>query len=105
MHNGRNAVTFAHFSAEAGTDGVVPAGAKLVTRVGTPLIGAAAAPGPVLPSTADFDRDPALASATVFETTVLVRVTDKPVEYGAAVRAAQQVYARAHAETRQLVGA
>jgi len=36
---------------------------------------------------------------------VLARVTDKTVEYGAGVRAAQQVYARAEAETRQLVGA
>lgn len=36
---------------------------------------------------------------------VLARVTDKNVEYGAAVRAAQQVYARAQSESRQLVGA
>jgi len=36
---------------------------------------------------------------------VLARVTDKSVEYGAAVRAAQQVYARSQAEKRQLVGA
>jgi len=36
---------------------------------------------------------------------VLARVTDKSVEFGAAVRAAQQVYARSQAEKRQLVGA
>ena len=36
---------------------------------------------------------------------VLARVTEKNVEYGAAVRAAQQVYARAQVEKRQLVGA
>ncbi len=36
---------------------------------------------------------------------VLARVTDKSVEYGAAVRAAQQVYARTQSEKRQLVGA
>jgi aspartate aminotransferase-like enzyme len=36
---------------------------------------------------------------------VLARVTDKNVEYGAAVRAAQQVYARTTTEKRQLVGA
>jgi aspartate aminotransferase-like enzyme len=36
---------------------------------------------------------------------VLARVTDKNVEYGAAVRAAQQVYARTQSEKRQLVGA
>ncbi|HKH98080.1 MAG TPA: alanine--glyoxylate aminotransferase family protein [Candidatus Sulfotelmatobacter sp.] len=36
---------------------------------------------------------------------VLTQVTGKSVEYGAAVRAAQQVYARTQAEKRQLVGA
>jgi aspartate aminotransferase-like enzyme len=36
---------------------------------------------------------------------VLARVTDKSVEYGVAVRAAQQVYARTQFEKRQLVGA
>ena len=36
---------------------------------------------------------------------VLARVTDKSVEYGAAVRAAQQVYARTQSEKRQLVNA
>jgi aspartate aminotransferase-like enzyme len=36
---------------------------------------------------------------------VLARVTGKPVEYGAAVRAAQEVYARGLSGKRQLVGA
>ena len=36
---------------------------------------------------------------------VLARVTERSVEYGAAVRAAQQVYARTLAGKRQLVGA
>jgi len=36
---------------------------------------------------------------------VLARVTDKSVEYGAAVRAAQQVYARTQTDKRQLVNA
>ena len=36
---------------------------------------------------------------------VLARVTEKKVEYGAAVRAAQEVYARAQSENRQPVGA
>jgi aspartate aminotransferase-like enzyme len=36
---------------------------------------------------------------------VLANVTGKPVEYGAAVRAAQEVYARSLAEKRQPVGA
>jgi aspartate aminotransferase-like enzyme len=35
---------------------------------------------------------------------VLARVTEKSIEYGAAVRAAQQVYARTLSERRQLVG-
>jgi aspartate aminotransferase-like enzyme len=36
---------------------------------------------------------------------VLARVADRPVEYGAAVRAAQEVYARTQAGKRHLVGA
>lgn len=36
---------------------------------------------------------------------VLARVTEKSVDYGSAVRAAQQAYARALSEKRQLVGA
>jgi aspartate aminotransferase-like enzyme len=36
---------------------------------------------------------------------VLATVTEKPVEYGAAVRAAQQVYAKRNAKVRQTVGA
>jgi hypothetical protein len=77
MHNGRNAFTYVHLRAAAGTDGVVPAGCKLATRIGTALIGTPSPPGPVLPVTADFDADPALFDATVFETTALVRVFDR----------------------------
>jgi aspartate aminotransferase-like enzyme len=36
---------------------------------------------------------------------VLTSVTGKPVQYGSALRAAQEVYARSHAERRQPVGA
>jgi aspartate aminotransferase-like enzyme len=36
---------------------------------------------------------------------VLARLTDKEVEYGAAVRAAQQIYARARSEKKQLANA
>jgi aspartate aminotransferase-like enzyme len=36
---------------------------------------------------------------------VLAKTTGKPVEYGASVRAAQEVYARALSDKRQLVGA
>jgi hypothetical protein len=36
---------------------------------------------------------------------VLARSTGKSVEYGAAVRAAQEVYARGLSRKRQLVGA
>ena len=75
MHNGRNAVTHVHFRATAGTDGVVPPGAKLVTHITVPLIGETAPPGPIIPVEADFDNDPALVPSTVFETTALTRVT------------------------------
>lgn len=75
MHNGRNAVTYVHFRATAGTEGVVPAGAGLVTRINVPLIGETAPPGAVIPMDARFDSDPALTRVTVFETTALVRVT------------------------------
>jgi hypothetical protein len=36
---------------------------------------------------------------------VLARVSEKRVEYGFAVRAAQEVYARTQSEKRQLVSA
>ena len=36
---------------------------------------------------------------------VLTTVTGKPVPYGAAVRAAQEVYAKRNAETQESVGA
>ncbi|RXF74121.1 hypothetical protein [Hansschlegelia zhihuaiae] len=73
MHQGRNAYAFVQFDATAGAPGFVPAGAKLVTRIGRPLIGDAGAPGAVMPATADFDADPALDGATVFETTARIR--------------------------------
>ncbi len=73
MHNGRNAATFVHFTAGPG-GGVVPAGAKLLTRVGMPLIGELAPPGPTITTQPDFDGDPALAGVTVFETTALVTI-------------------------------
>ena len=77
MHDGRNAFTFVHFAVDGGTDGVVPAGARLVTRVGVPLRGQPAAPGVVIPPAAvDFDGDAALAEVTVFETTATVRAVD-----------------------------
>jgi hypothetical protein len=77
MHDGRNACSYVHFRAVAGTDGVVPMGTKLSTRIGKALIGAPSPPGTVLPSTADFEGDPALAGATVFETAMLTNVTAK----------------------------
>jgi hypothetical protein len=75
MHDGRNAWTYAQFEAAAGTSGVVPQGAQLLTRVGRPLRGQAQAPGVVIPlGAADVDADPALADAVVFETTARTRV-------------------------------
>src|SRR3546814_161108 len=47
----------------------VPQGTRLLTRITRPLRGQPAAPGPVIPpDMLDFDADPALQSATVFET-------------------------------------
>lgn len=77
MHNGRNAFTYVHLRAAPGTNGIIPAGCKLVTRIAAPLIGASAAPDTMLPSIADFDGDPALAGATVFEATALTRVREE----------------------------
>lgn len=75
MHDGRNAFAFAHFEARAGTAGVVPQGAQLATRIGRPLRGQTAAPDAVIAAgTADFDADPALSDAVVFETTARTRV-------------------------------
>jgi hypothetical protein len=76
MSNGRNAATFVHFVAVPGSNVVVPESTKLVSRIGVPLIGEVGAPGSVIPVTADFDNDPALMDATVFETMASVRVID-----------------------------
>lgn len=76
MHHGRNAVTYVHFAAEPGTDGVVPAGAKLLTRVSRPLRGESNPPGLILSVDVDLDSDAALADVVVFETTAITRVTD-----------------------------
>jgi hypothetical protein len=77
MHKGRNAASFVHLEAEPATDGVVPTGVQLCTRIGRPLRGEATPPGQVLPVDVDFDNDPALAEATVFETMARTRVTDR----------------------------
>ncbi len=73
-HNGRSAATFVHFEAADGPDAVVPTGAQLSTRIGAPLRGETTPPGPVLPGAADFNGDPALAGAVVFETAARTRV-------------------------------
>jgi hypothetical protein len=75
MHDGRNAATFVQFDLDPAPDPtprVVPAGTRLVTRIARALAGASAPPGPLLPAAADFDGDPALERATVFETTSLI---------------------------------
>jgi hypothetical protein len=74
LHEGRNAHGFVAFDAAPGGDGVVLAGVKLGTRIGAPLAGAAGPPGLIIPETADFDADPALLGATVFETSAPTRV-------------------------------
>ena len=80
MHDGRNAATFVQFDLDPAPDPtprVVPAGTRLATRIAQPLIGQAAPPGAVLPADADFDTDPALEQATVFETTALIATTSR----------------------------
>ncbi|MGB3243251.1 MAG: hypothetical protein WBB25_01850 [Sulfitobacter sp.] len=75
MHDGRNAATFVQFDLDPAPDAVlrvVPGGTRLCTRITQALTGAVSAPGAVLPASADFDNDPALAGATVFETTALI---------------------------------
>jgi hypothetical protein len=74
MHDGRNAYAYVHFTARPGPGSVVPAGAKLLTRIGVPLIGETSAPGPTIPNPPQFDSDPALGEVTVFETTVLAQI-------------------------------
>ncbi|MGO4835731.1 hypothetical protein AB4144_26165, partial [Rhizobiaceae sp. 2RAB30] len=76
MRNGRNSATFVHFVAVAGSNVVVPQSTKLVSRIGVPLVGEVGAPGPVIPVTADFDSDPALTKALVFETMAPFRLID-----------------------------
>ncbi|HEX8641617.1 MAG TPA: hypothetical protein VF704_10755 [Allosphingosinicella sp.] len=74
MHQGRSAWTFVHFTAEEATAAVLPPETRLSTRIGRALRGAPAPPGTLLPATADWERDPALADAVVFETTAACRV-------------------------------
>ncbi len=75
MHDGRNGVSFVQFDLGPPPDGtprVIPGGTRLSTRIADPLVGATIPPGALLPATADFDNDPALEGATVFETTALI---------------------------------
>jgi len=74
VHNGRSATSFVHFEADSGPEAVVPTGTQLCTRIGQPLRGAANPPGTMLPADADFDGDPALDDAVVFETMARTRV-------------------------------
>ena len=77
MHQGRNAATFLHFASGPGAPGVVPQGARLLTKISQPLRGTLAPPGVVIPvGTADLDGDPVLQSAAVFETTARTRVLE-----------------------------
>jgi hypothetical protein len=69
LHEGRNAFAFVQLDVTG--NGVVPAGTRLLTRIRDALRGAAAPPGALIPASPqpDFDADPALATATVFEAT------------------------------------
>jgi hypothetical protein len=76
MHDGRNAFTYVHFVSTSVAGSVVPAGAKLLTLIGTPLMGETAAPGPTIAIQPQFDSDPVLAGVTVFETTAPVEIRE-----------------------------
>jgi hypothetical protein len=77
MHQGRNAATFLHVESGPGAPGVVPQGARLLTRISQPLRGETAPPDVVIPAgTTDLDGDPALTSAVMFETTARARVLE-----------------------------
>lgn len=74
MSNGRNASTFVHFTAVDGASEVLASGTRLTSRIGQPLRGDLAAPGTIVPLSADFDTDPALAQVIVFETQAETRI-------------------------------
>jgi hypothetical protein len=76
MGQGRNASAFVHLEGGSGANGVVPAAAKVTSRIALPLRGTVAPPGPVVPPLADFDRDPALADTLVFEIKSETRVLE-----------------------------
>lgn len=71
MHDGRNAWTYVHIA--VATANTLPQGTPLLTRITAPLLGDIAPPGRRIATskiTAEtMERDPALATAVVFETT------------------------------------
>jgi hypothetical protein len=73
MHDGRNAYGFVQLDVSAA--GTVPAASPFLTRIGSPLRGQIAPPGPLIPETVglDLDADPAVADVTVFEATARTR--------------------------------
>lgn len=76
MGQGRSAAAFLHIEGGSGANGVVPRGTKVTSRVAVPLVGASAPPPVVMPASADFDNDPALANAIIFELASDARVLD-----------------------------
>jgi hypothetical protein len=74
MDQGRNAESFVHLRGGAGANGIVPAKTMVTTLVSVPLRGDVAPPGVIIPDSADFDADPALESALVFEVKTDTRV-------------------------------
>jgi len=76
MGQGQAARSFVHFEGGSGANGVIPAGVKVTSLVSTPLVGAPAPPGTIIPAAADFDGDPALTETLVFETKADTRVIE-----------------------------
>jgi len=79
MHDGRNAWTYVHVAVSGPLN--LDQGSKVVTRITSPLVGHAAAPGVMVDGskvTADtLETDPALKGAVVFETTHPVKLDPK----------------------------
>lgn len=76
MGQGQNAQTFVHFEGGPGANGTIPSGSKVTSLVAVPLQGDAAPPSTIIRPTANFDGDPALANAAVFELKADVRVLE-----------------------------
>jgi hypothetical protein len=79
MHDGRNAWTYVHLAVD--TDGDIPQGTKILSRITAPLPHQVALPGVVIPEDEvpddAFEHHPVLSRVPVFETTFPATVSPK----------------------------